>query len=127
VRWDKLNINVPGNALSDFDEDTLDAEVPRPAGKDREFGWVDFAVLLIDEREVHTREELDVRSNIGVRWSAGNLKTVDAVLVNCLRDCMGNQRPYIKISRGTYVSWTDNGAVPVAHHDIVAILETVGA
>ena len=27
----------------------------------------------------------------------------------------------------TYVSWADDCAVPVAHHDIVSILETIGA
>lgn len=116
------------DALSDFNEDILDAEIPRPTGENREFGWVDFTVLLIDEREVHARKELDVWSNIGVRWAACNLKTVDAVLVDCLRDCMTislYQRE--EISKGTYVSWTNNSAVPVAHHDIVAILETVGA
>ena len=25
------------------------------------------------------------------------------------------------------MSWTDDGAVPMAHHDIVSVLETVGA
>jgi len=29
--------------------------------------------------------------------------------------------------RGTYVSWTDDGTVPVGHEDIVAVLEAVGA
>jgi hypothetical protein len=29
--------------------------------------------------------------------------------------------------RCTYVSWTDDGAVPVRHEDIVAVLETIGA
>ena len=42
-----------------------------------------FGGVLIDEREVHTRKGLDVRSNIRVRWSTSNLKAVDAVLVNC--------------------------------------------
>lgn len=27
----------------------------------------------------------------------------------------------------TYVSWTDYGAVPVGHEDIVAVLEAIGA
>ncbi len=27
----------------------------------------------------------------------------------------------------TYVSWTNNRAIPVAHHDIVAVLQTVRA
>jgi hypothetical protein len=76
------------DALSNFNEDILDAGVPRPTGENRKFGRVDFAVYLIDEREVHARKELDVRSNIRVRCTACNLKTVDAVLVNCLRDCM---------------------------------------
>ena len=67
----------------DFNEDILDAEVPRPTGENGGFGQVHFTVLLIDEREVHARKGLDVRSNIRVRWSASNLKAVDAVLVNC--------------------------------------------
>ena len=32
-----------------------------------------------------------------------------------------------RTSQSTYVSWADDCAVPVAHHDIVPILETVGA
>ena len=27
----------------------------------------------------------------------------------------------------TYVSWTDDGTVPVGHEDIVAVLEAIGA
>jgi hypothetical protein len=29
--------------------------------------------------------------------------------------------------RNTYVSWTDDGAVPVGHEDIVAVLEAIRA
>ena len=28
---------------------------------------------------------------------------------------------------GTYVAWTDDGAVPVGHEDIIAILEAIRA
>ena len=87
------------DALSDFNEDILDAKAPRPTSENGEFGRVDFTVLLIDEREVHTRKELDIRSNIRVRWSARNLKTVDAVLVNCLRDCMPISSDFLKKGR----------------------------
>jgi hypothetical protein len=29
--------------------------------------------------------------------------------------------------KGTYVTWTDDGAVPVGHEDIIAILEAIRA
>jgi hypothetical protein len=29
--------------------------------------------------------------------------------------------------KGTYVAWTDDGAVPVGHEDIIAILEAIRA
>jgi hypothetical protein len=29
--------------------------------------------------------------------------------------------------KGTYVAWTDDGAVPVGHEDVIAILETIRA
>ena len=32
-----------------------------------------------------------------------------------------------RTSKSTYVSWADDCAVPVAHHDIVSILETIRA
>lgn len=32
-----------------------------------------------------------------------------------------------KEKRGTYVTWTDDGAVPVGHEDIIAILEAIRA
>ena len=32
-----------------------------------------------------------------------------------------------RTSKNTYVSWADDCAVPVAHHDIVSILETIRA
>ena len=32
-----------------------------------------------------------------------------------------------KRRKGTYVTWTDDGAVPVGHEDIIAILETIRA
>jgi hypothetical protein len=86
------------DVLSDFNEDILNAGVPRPTGENGEFGRVNFTVQLIDEREVHARKELDVRSNIRVRWSARNLKTVDAVLMNCLGDCMA-------ISSDFFLKW----------------------
>jgi hypothetical protein len=37
---------------------------------------------------------------------------------------MGGRREEM---RGTYVSWTDDGTVPVGHEDIVAVLEAIGA
>jgi hypothetical protein len=32
-----------------------------------------------------------------------------------------------KERKGTYVSWTDDGTVPVGHENIVAVLEAIGA
>ena len=81
----KIEINVK-DVLPDFNQDILDAKIPRPAGEHWEFLRVDFAVLLIDKGQIHAREELDIWSHIRVLRATGDLETVDAVLVDCLRD-----------------------------------------
>ena len=68
-------------ALANFDQDALDAEVSRPPGQNREFGWVNLAIHLAHEWQVYSRQELDIWRRIGVVVAAGNLETVDAVLV----------------------------------------------
>lgn len=32
-----------------------------------------------------------------------------------------------RIGRGTYMTWTNDGAVPAGHEDIIAILEAIRA
>ena len=45
---------------------------------------VDPPVELVDEREVHARDELHGRRRVGVRLAAGDLEAVYAVLVHGL-------------------------------------------
>ena len=44
-----------------------------------------------------------------------------------MREQDGNDRAETRVRRGAYMSWADDCAIPVAHHDIVAILEAVRA
>jgi len=60
----------------------------------------------IDKRQIYTGEERYLRREIGVFVATCDLEAVDAVLVHA-------------------VPWTDDGPVPVMHHDIVAVLQTV--
>jgi hypothetical protein len=39
---------------------------------------------------------------------------------------MGGER-WEEREEGTYVSWTDDGTVPVGHENIVTVLEAIGA
>ena len=40
---------------------------------------------------------------------------------------VGGERREGERKERTYVSWTDDGTVPVRHEDIVAVLEAIGA
>ena len=85
---------------------------------------VHLAVLLVDERQVYARNELDIRSHIGVVIATGDLQTVDSVLVNSLIEEINTNWSVIHC-KDTYVPRTDDSAVPVAHQDVVPILQTI--
>ena len=111
--------------------------------EDREFRRVDLAIDLVHERKIDSGDELDTGRVIWIRLAASDLEAVDAVLVHGLQSIRARRcqwrvkspdgeddgvRSRVALRRTrTYMSWTDDGAVPVAHHDIVPVLETVGA
>lgn len=43
-----------------------------------------------------------------------------------VRQCLENRDASL-IDWGTYMAWADDRAIPLAHHDIVSILQTVRA
>ena len=65
---------------------------------------------------------MDVRWIIRVSLATGDLQTVNAVLVYGLGKVLAPRRLH---NVPTYMSRSDDCPVPVAHHDIVRIIETV--
>lgn len=88
---------------------------------------VDFAIDLVHEGQVHAGHELNKGSLIGVRLAAHDLKAVYTILVHSLCRRYSENRDASTIVRGTYVAGADDRAVPLAHHDIVSVLQTVRA
>ena len=91
-------------------------------GKDWEFAWVDLSVQLGDEWEVHARQKLDLRGIIRVFLATGDLQTVNAVLVYGLGTALAPRKLH---DIATYMPGSDNCPIPVAHHDIVRVIEAV--
>ena len=75
-----------------------------------------------DEWEIHARHKSDSWRLIRVLVATGDLKAVNAVLVYSLR-IPSAPRELHKVA--TYVSRADDCPVPVLHHDIVRIIETI--
>ena len=93
-----------------------------PIGQDRKFALVDLSVQLGDEWEIHARQKLDVRGIIRVFLATGDLQTVNAVLVYGLGMVLASRKLY---NVPTYMSRSDDCPVPVAHHDIVRVIEAI--
>jgi len=102
----KLPVVETGHFSSDFHQDGLEAIVAIPVGENWELVWVDLSVYLGDEWEVHPRQELDVWVFVRITLATVDLQAVNAVLVHGM-------------------SRADDCPVPVAHHDIVRIVEAV--
>jgi len=83
---------------------------------------VDLSVQLGDEWEVHARQKLDARRFIRVFLATGDLQTVNPVLVYGLGMALAPRKHY---DAPTYMPRSDDCPVPVAHHDIVRIIEAV--
>lgn len=104
-------------------------------GKNGKLGRVHLSVNLTDKGQIDTGGELDTGWLIWIVFATSNPQTVDSVLMDSLMneyegnvvngDSTDHDRPILQ--HATHMSWTDDCAVPVAHHDIVAILETVRA
>ena len=62
----------------------------------------------------------------GVREGIGCIFYLFPILGICFWIVGGERREGEREER-TYVSWTDDGTVPVRHEDIVAVLEAIGA
>ena len=69
---------------TNLDEHGLDARITIPARQHRQLGGIDLSVLLVDERKIHSRQEMDLGGIIGVRFATVDLEAVDAVLVDGL-------------------------------------------
>lgn len=100
----------------------------------RQLGGVDPAIDLIDEWEVHARDELYDGRLIWVVIAAGDLETVNTVLVDGLfgENIVHGEQRYARSRKNedngyTNMSGANDCPVPVAHHDIVSILETIRA
>lgn len=139
-------VAVGGNILSQGDKDPLHSVVPVPlrnAGKPRQVDLVDVSAigsllleaetwthlsgLGIDAGEVDLGFKVNDRGLIGVPAAAVDLETVDAVLVCAL--CTGRQLAVLKLSEipVTHVGGAEDSRVPVGHHHVVAIGETIRA
>jgi len=106
-RWlRELLVIVGSHLLPNLDQDSFNAVIPTPMREDGHLRRFYRAIDLINKREIYARDELDSRRLIRVTVSAMNLKTVYAILVYSM-------------------SGPDYGTIPVAHHDIVAVLQTV--
>lgn len=106
-RWlGKLPIVEISHLPSDFHQNSFHAIVAIPVSQNREFAWVDLSVHLGDEWEIHPRQELDDWWFVGILLATVDLETVNAILVYSMPRT--NDRP-----------------IPVAHHDIVRIIEAV--
>jgi len=88
---------------SDLHKHGFDAGLSRPCWKDLQFVVINYPIRLVNKRQVDTRDELHVWSSIRIRWPACDLETVNAILVHGM-------------------TWTDDGTIPVAHQDIIAVL-----
>lgn len=93
--------------LSQGDEDLLHRVISAPLRDACKFGKVDLSRAKINTRKVDLGDKMHLRRLVRIPVAAVDLEAVDAVLVGAVRR-------------------TEDGSIPVGHHDIVAISETVG-
>jgi hypothetical protein len=74
--------------------------------------------------EIDSREEGHIRRDIWVLIATVDLEAVYAVLVGALQT---GQRVLMEAQHDVYMRRAQDGAVPVAHQQVVAILQTDGA
>jgi len=72
--------------LANLDKHVLYTQIPIPIRQHRKLEVIHFSVDLINERQVHSRYELNFRSSIGITRATGDLEAVDAILVYGLHD-----------------------------------------
>jgi hypothetical protein len=68
----------------DTNKDGLNATIPPPLRKHTKLNRIDLAIGLINERKIYTGEEVNGGGSLGVVFTAMDLQTVDAVLVDGL-------------------------------------------
>jgi len=108
LRWlREFPIVEAGHFSSDFHQHSLQTVITSPISQNRKLGGIDLPVRLGDKWEVHPGQELDVWWPVGVTLATMDLQTVNAILVHGMS--------------GAY-----DCPIPVAHHDIVSILEAIG-
>lgn len=87
-----------------------------------------LACFWIDAGQVYPRYELDGGRLIGVAVTAVDIDAVDAVLVGALRKT-GSASPSVRIGelvRATHVGRSKDCAIPVGHHQVIAVRQTIG-
>lgn len=83
---------------------------------------------MIHKRQVDARDELGRWWVIRVFLPASDLQAVNTIFMYRLQSPHGSGHDSDGYGiNSAYMTGTDDGAVPVAHHDIVAIFETVRA
>ena len=93
-----------------------------PVCKNWEFAWVDLSVCLGDEREIYTRQKLDIWRFVRVTLATVDPQAVNPVLVYGLGVSLAPRKLQNVV---THMSRTDDCPVPVAHHNILPILEAI--
>jgi len=87
-------------------QNSLEAIVPAPVSKDRDFAGINLAINLVHEWQIDSRYELYLGWLIRIRLATNDLQTVDTILMYGM-------------------TWTDDSAVPLTHEDIIPILQTI--
>lgn len=107
---------------SQFDEHGLEGVVVFPVGQHAQLGRIHAPRRLVHARQVDARLERNHRRRVRVRSIAHNQERVDPVLVHRLAPSAG---PSLYAS--TYMTRTDDGAVPLLHQNVVPVEQTVRA
>jgi hypothetical protein len=92
--------------------------------KDSNLVGIDLPIRLVHKWQVDSRYELNLGWLIGIRFPTNDLETVDAILVYGLHD---NRSDDVQGSSKdkTYMTWTNDSAIPLTHQNIVPVLQTV--
>jgi hypothetical protein len=88
-----------------------------------------LSVPLINAWQVDLADEGDLRRRVGILRSADDLEGVYAVLVRALYlpvlSPLSSLLPSVLPSDSTHVRWSEDGAVPVRHEQVIAFVQTV--
>jgi hypothetical protein len=81
-----------------------------------------LAISLVYTRQIDLGGEGDLGRHVGVLRATVDLDTVDAILV----DTLSFVRRRLNLNSAyTYVWRTKNGTIPIRHHQVVAVVESI--